>query len=45
MTSDIESAQEELDAASAAVDAVVKEIESLEQDYLKQKVFYNCNMI
>jgi hypothetical protein len=38
LTCDMTSAQEELDAASAAMDAIVREIESLERDHSKQKV-------
>jgi hypothetical protein len=38
LTSDMTSAQEELDAASVAMDAIVREIESLERDHSKQKV-------
>jgi hypothetical protein len=32
------SAQEQADEASAAMDAIVKEVASLEQDHTKQKV-------
>ena len=38
LTSDMASAQEQLDEASAAVDAIVSEIQSLEKRPLKQKV-------
>jgi hypothetical protein len=38
LTGDMASAQEQLDEASAAVDAVVSEIQSLEKEHSKQKV-------
>jgi hypothetical protein len=38
LTGDMTSAQEQVDEASAAMDAIVKEVESLEQDHTKQKV-------
>jgi len=34
------SAQEQVDEASAAMDAIVKEVESLEQNHTKQKVHH-----
>lgn len=38
LSSDMASAQEQLDEASAAVDAIVSEIQSLEKEHSKQKV-------
>jgi hypothetical protein len=38
LTGDMTSAQEQVDEASAAMDAIVKEVASLEQDHTKQKV-------
>jgi hypothetical protein len=38
LTSDMTSAQEQVDEASVAMDAIVREVESLELDHAKQKV-------
>src|SRR5438046_4421514 len=38
LASDMTSAQEQVDEASAAVDAIVSEIQSIEKDHSKQKV-------
>jgi DNA phosphorothioation-dependent restriction protein DptG len=38
LASDMASAQEQLDEASAAVDAIVSEVQSLEKEHSKQKV-------
>ena len=38
LTSDMASAQEQLDETSAAVDAIISEIQSLEKEHSRQKV-------
>jgi hypothetical protein len=40
LASDMTCAQEQLDEASVAMDAILREVESLEQDHSKQKVSY-----
>ena len=39
LTSDMTSAQEQVDEATAAMDAIIREVESLEKDHTKQKVY------